>query len=403
MMEAYKEWVRHNRQWISSIESLASTATWFLPERFANYELASEAVSTLLGLVTVMNQHIVETAPPAPPRRHGREGPQPTPAPQPDQDQGFPWGLCVSVMKEVEVLTEMAAETYLGKEQKWAPVASIEAIKALLRLIILKKSGYKLLLDGGETKNTENSSQASGQFSPEDGRRRPPQGPGHQASGPSRPNIDPALYPRDLEGRAMQAMQKFGAHNFGPNRPSWARQRPDPPPPPQEVRTLDQRTYIPRPIPAGLKQEPAYKCGSFLVGEVLLTSRPLLYVLLVWRYGLKSWRPWLSALSVDVIGMYLVSYATSEADRRLASERPPNAPQANLSSQSARERQELKRRQLLWALYVMRDPFFDRYTRRPLEKVGNALSPVPLVGTLAEKAVELLYAVQGFYSYTAAS
>lgn len=84
------------------------------------------AVSTLLGLVTVMNQHIVETAPPA---RRPRGSGLPTPAPQPEQDESFPWALCVSVMKEVEVLTEMAAETYLGKDQKWAPVASIEAIK----------------------------------------------------------------------------------------------------------------------------------------------------------------------------------------------------------------------------------------------------------------------------------
>ncbi|KAL3680984.1 hypothetical protein R1sor_023940 [Riccia sorocarpa] len=401
MMEAYKEWVRHNRQWISSIESLASTATWFLPDRFANYELASEAVSTLLGLVTVMNQHIVETAPPAPPR-YRRDGPQqPVPAPQRDQDQGFPYGLGVSVMKEIEVLTEMAAETFLGKDQKWAPVASVEAIKAVLRLIILKKSGYKLLLDGGETKNTEDASQGSEQNSPEDSRRPSPHEREHQGSGPSRPDIDPALYPRDLEGRAMQAMQKFGAHNFGPNRPSWARQRLDPPI--QEVRAVEQRTYIPRPIRAELKLEPPYKCSSFVAGEVLLISRPLVYVLLVWRYGLKSWRPWLSSLSVDLIGMYLVSSATTEADRRLASERPPSVAQASLGSLSARERQELRRRQLLWALYVMRNPFFDSYTRRPLEKVESLLSPVPLFGTLAGKAVELLYAVQGFYSYTAAS
>ncbi|BBN14715.1 peroxin-16 [Marchantia polymorpha subsp. ruderalis] len=403
MMEAYKEWVRHNRQWISSLESLANTATWFLPERFANYELASEAVSTLLGLVTVMNQHIVETAPPA---RRPRGSGLPTPALQPEQDESFPWALCVSVMKEVEVLTEMAAETYLGKDQKWAPVASIEAIKALLRLIILRNSGYKILLDGGETKNCEDPTERSGPSSPDEGSRRASQGqdmpgrPGHQAPGPSRPSLDPAFYPRDLEGRAMQAMHKFGAHNTGQNRPSWVRQRPGPP---QDFRIIEQHSYVPRPFPTGLKQEPAYKSRGFLAGEVLLISRPLLYVLLVWRYGLKSWRPWLSALSIDLIGMYLVSSATSAADRRLASDILPDMQQVNDGSLSTRERQELRRRQLLWALYVMRNPFFDRYTRRPLERVERILSPVPIVGTLAGKAVELLYAVQGFYSYTAAS
>lgn len=100
-------------------------------------------------------------------------------------------------------------------------------------------------------------------------------------------------------------------------------------------------TDVPRPFPTGLKQEPAYKSRGFLAGEVLLISRPLLYVLLVWRYGLKSWRPWLSALSIDLIGMYLVSSATSAADRRLASDILPDMQQVNDGSLSTRERQEV--------------------------------------------------------------
>ena len=78
------------------------------------------AVSTAVGLMTVMNEHIVATAPVGPPG-----GPQFPPT----QDPTFPWPLLISVVKEVEVLVEMGSEYYLGKEHKWTPVATVEAIK----------------------------------------------------------------------------------------------------------------------------------------------------------------------------------------------------------------------------------------------------------------------------------
>lgn len=85
------------------------------------------AVSTLLGLVTVMNQHIIETAPPL--STGSGVGSRPRADPGPEHDDPIPWSLCISVMKEVEVLMEMIADYYLGKDKKWGPVASVEAIK----------------------------------------------------------------------------------------------------------------------------------------------------------------------------------------------------------------------------------------------------------------------------------
>ena len=47
-----------------------------------------------------------------------------------------------------------------------------------------------------------------------------------------------------------------------------------------------------------------------VVGEVLLILRPLLYVMMIRRHGLRSWRPWLSALAVDATGMAILYAAT---------------------------------------------------------------------------------------------
>jgi peroxin-16 len=73
-----------------------------------------------------MNQHIIETTPSA---TGSGIGPHHQVRPHPEHDASVPWSLCISVMKEVEVLTEMVAEHYLGKDKKWGPVASVEAIK----------------------------------------------------------------------------------------------------------------------------------------------------------------------------------------------------------------------------------------------------------------------------------
>lgn len=42
-MEAYKRWVRQNKDYVHSLESLANGLTWLLPERFSESEIGPEA------------------------------------------------------------------------------------------------------------------------------------------------------------------------------------------------------------------------------------------------------------------------------------------------------------------------------------------------------------------------
>jgi peroxin-16 len=58
---------------------------------------------------------------------------------------------------------------------------------------------------------------------------------------------------------------------------------------------------------------------------------------------------------------------------------------------------------MMWALYVMRDPFFTRYTKRHLQKAEKVLDPVPLIGFLTGKLVELVEGAQTRYTYTSGS
>lgn len=62
-------------------------------------------------------------------------------------------------------------------------------------------------------------------------------------------------------------------------------------------------TEIKRPTMSSFLSEKGISGSLFLMGEVIFIARPLVYVLLIRKYGVKSWLPWLVSLSIDIIGM----------------------------------------------------------------------------------------------------
>ena len=41
----------------------------------------------------------------------------------------FPWSLCVSALKDVETVVEVAAQQFAGEERKWNYLTVTEAVK----------------------------------------------------------------------------------------------------------------------------------------------------------------------------------------------------------------------------------------------------------------------------------
>lgn len=54
----------------------------------------------------------------------------------------------------------------------------------------------------------------------------------------------------------------------------------------------------------------------FLIGEVLFITRPLIYVLFIRKYGIRSWTPWFLSLAIDCIGTSILSLVTTSAAGR---------------------------------------------------------------------------------------
>ncbi|XWS32256.1 hypothetical protein CRYUN_Cryun23aG0144500 [Craigia yunnanensis] len=368
-MEAYKTWVRRNKDYVHSLESLANGLTWLLPERFSTSEIGPEAVTAILGILTAINEHVIDTAPDE--RHTGSADPS-----------SFPYGLCISALKDLETLVEVVAEQYYG-DKKWNFIAITEAIKVIVRLALFRNSGYKMLLHGGETPNVEKDSDDTnthdriGDF--------PKSGSHH---GPGWLQKNHGQNPWNLEGRALSALSRFGESARMISDPVWMQRIQQ-----QHAIMEPPTSIIKRPTLSMILSEKGVNGALFVLGEVLFITRPLIYVLFIRRYGIRSWIPWFLSLAVDSIGIGFLSHVT----------RSGNGGREQQFHLSSSEKDEVKRRKLLWALYLMREPLFSKYTRQKLESTEKLLEPVPLIGILTAKIVELVVGAQTRYTYMSGS
>ncbi|XP_027339726.1 peroxisome biogenesis protein 16-like isoform X2 [Abrus precatorius] len=322
-------------------------------------------LTTILGIITAINEHIIDTAPTQDDR--GSVGPY-----------SFPYSLGLSALKDLETLVEVVAQQYYGDDKKWSFLAVTEATKILVRLSLFRKSGYKMLLSGGETCNDEtdsNSLTSQHQIGLNHGRNQ----------GSSFMKNNPGLDPWNLEGRALSALSKFGENARIVSTPVWL----------QSVQHQQAMMEPPAKKPTTLFSifsEKGLSGALFFVGEALFITRPLIYVLFIRKYGVRSWIPWFLSLAIDCIGMSILSIVTSVAGGK-----------EQMLHLSAPEKDEVKRRKLLFVLYLMRDPFFSKYTRHRLESAEKVLEPIPFIGFLTAKAVELTIGAQTRYTYMSGS
>lgn len=74
------------------------------------------SVYAFLGVISTVNQHIIDTIP-----SHG--------GPRSSGQSSSSWPLCVSVLKDLETVVEVASQHFLGDDGKWNFIALTEATK----------------------------------------------------------------------------------------------------------------------------------------------------------------------------------------------------------------------------------------------------------------------------------
>ena len=130
--------------------------------------------------------------------------------------------------------------------------------------------------------------------------------------------------------------------------------------------------------------------------ETVHALRPAVYALFLWRHGRASWRPFAASLALDLASLAI----HSRAQAMLASERPNPSRHYLDKPYTEKEREELLRRKLVLAMYLLRSPVFELGAQPALERLAGALTRLPLVGALAPRGSELLIGMQQYFSYT---
>lgn len=492
-VQQYKAWVRTNSNLIGAIEGGLSSLTWLLPDRFSESELSLEALNSFVGLLSLCHESILQE-----------------PLYSKDQKQPIPWPLWLAAIKQVQVLVEMAAQSQSkqGNVNLYTPLAVVEAVKAMLKFIILQRSGDRILTEGGMTSGDGLAGVAGSslQTSPEmraqavygafarfrarhclgTGSQQQPsptantvamsegeaaavrmlqhvsdsaaaaapttegqaggalgdpqlQQAGHSGmrSIPSQQSDLPSLASTQAEqGSAdrsdvtaplspvREASKDLSSHPLPPSpgsSPYWWDLPQDALWPEEEAQSeLESESSLTttagekmREVQAAAKQQQALATALIKAGELAHICRPLAYVIALRWYGRKSWKPWLFSLAVDVVSGHLSNVGAKVAQREIKSGdvKPGLSTSGSMlllySLQAFKwsqvEQRELTRRKILIMYYLIRSPFFDHYTKGVVDLSLSVLRPVPLVGSLAEKAREILYGIQQYYTYTSAS
>lgn len=122
---------------------------------------------------------------------------------------------------------------------------------------------------------------------------------------------------------------------------------------------------------------------KLLLAETLYILKPLIHLGCVSATGMKQWPPWLLALAIDLTSL------------RIFKDESKAMPFSN------EDKKEFFRRRLSLVLYILRSPFYEKYSSVRIYALLNLLSAkVPFARLLAEPLKKYLPHWQGMYFYT---
>ncbi|KAJ8514706.1 hypothetical protein ONZ45_g7781 [Pleurotus djamor] len=131
----YESFLINNVSTISTLESSLRSLTWFLPGRFKDAELASEALSTLLNVTSMYHDTLLarivysdpKYRPLIPTSLHTRYTRAWT-----NQSSLYKWAArMLELIRFAELFIEMALRRRVSQKNKWRGIVLIEAIKCV--------------------------------------------------------------------------------------------------------------------------------------------------------------------------------------------------------------------------------------------------------------------------------
>ncbi|GFS20021.1 peroxisomal membrane protein PEX16-like [Elysia marginata] len=166
-------------------------------------------------------------------------------------------------------------------------------------------------------------------------------------------------------GKTMRSLSRAEPLKFR----NWKVPGNDPAQPPAKPKRVTRDNLV----PSKLTRKQAW-------GEILYILKPVIHLGSLCLCGQSSFKPWLVSSGLDIGSLCLLGDGTT------------------LNSQ---EQTELRRRALMLAMYLLRSPFYDRYSKQKLLQILRGLSTtIPGVSLALVPLMEYLPVWQRIYFYT---
>ncbi|XP_071770110.1 peroxisomal biogenesis factor 16 isoform X2 [Centroberyx gerrardi] len=248
----------------------------------------------------------------------------------------------LSVLEYVEVFLEMGATKLWGEGGRWLIIGLIQIAKAILRILLLL--WYK---SGVQTSPPIIPLDRDAEF-------------GNRDDGNEEHRDDPCFVGQ-RSGRVMRPLGNVPALQAR----LWGA-------PSQEKKrsSLKEEKLHSKPTQLGLQETMA---------ESIFIGRPLVHLLCLGLCGKQSWKPWLVSGVLELSSFGLLS---------------------DTNFQNRWERAEMRRRAFLLLYYLLRSPFYDRYSETKIIFLLRLLADhVPGIGLVARPLMDYLPIWQKIYFY----
>lgn len=310
LQKKYQEFVLHNPESVSKIESILRALSYILPGRFGASEALSELVFSASQLLTLLNDGIF------------REGKRKLICGVTYSCERHRILLWLTVVEYLEVFIELGASRLWGEAGKWIIVVILQIAKAALRFVLLfkYKSGIQRtpLIPPLDRSNLAKREEEVGEDTAGSGQEQEEAEPVEENEQADDVGHTGSVWRGARSGRVVRSLS---ATPTGSSR-SW--------------KLPKESSKTKRAI------QPTELSSRRLFAESLYISRPLLHISSMFMFGQASWKPWLISCGVDVTSLAVMG---------------------DSSDLNEEERSELSRRTLLLLFYLLRSPFYDTYSK----------------------------------------